>query len=132
MNTELFWLVLTIILTGSLWVPYIVNRIIENGLMTALRNPKPDEPPKADWANRLMHAHSNAVENLVIFAPLVCLLLIMDVSTPETILATTVYFGARLAHAVIYTLGIPYFRTIAFFTGFLAQMMLAWNILIRI
>ena len=129
MSVEFYWLVLSVILTGSLWIPYIINRILENGLIPALQNPKPDEPPKAAWANRLMHAHYNAVENLVVFAPLVCVLQIMSVSSTTTILATKIYFWTRLAHVVIYTFGIPYLRTIAFFIGFLAQLVLAYNIL---
>lgn len=129
MNTDFFWLALTAILTGCLWVPYIINRILENGLIPALRNPKPDEPPKAAWANRLMHAHNNAVENLVVFAPLVCMIQMMGVSSATTILAAKIYFLARVAHAAIYTFGIPYLRTIAFFIGFLSQMTLAYKVL---
>ena len=31
MTPELYWLVLTSAMTGLLWVPYIVNRVIELG-----------------------------------------------------------------------------------------------------
>lgn len=126
---EIFWLTLTIALTATLWVPYIINRILENGLISALRNPKPDEAPKAAWADRLMHAHSNAVENLVVFAPLVLILYFMNVSSDVTIMATIVYFWTRLAHVFIYTFGIPFLRTIAFFIGFLAQCVLIATVL---
>jgi len=132
MQTEIFWLIATIVMTALLWIPYIVNRILENGLIPALRNPKPDEPPQAHWANRLMYAHSNAVENLVIFAPLVLLLKIMGVSSDTTVLATAVYFWTRLAHALIYTFGIPYLRTLAFAIGFLAQLVLAYSAYINL
>lgn len=128
MTVELFWLTAVIAVTAGLWIPYIINRILENGLLTALRNPKPDEPPIAGWADRLMHAHSNAVENLVIFAPLVLILHTIEVSTDLTTTAVTVYFWARLAHAVIYTFSIPYFRTVAFFAGFLCQIALIYSI----
>jgi uncharacterized MAPEG superfamily protein len=129
MTVELFWLIVTITMTAVLWVPYIINRILENGLIPALRNPKPDEPPKACWANRLMHAHNNAVENLVIFAPLVLILHFMEVSSDATIMAVIVYFWARLAHVIIYTFGIPYLRTISFFTAFIAQCVLIYSAL---
>ena len=39
--------------------------------MGAMDNPKPDDVPQSRWAQRLMAAHSNSVENLVVFAPLV-------------------------------------------------------------
>lgn len=126
---ELFWLTATVVMTAVLWIPYIVNRIVENGLVPALRNPKPDTAPKAEWANRLIHAHMNSVENLVIFAPLVLSVSISGVSNPATITASMVYFFTRLAHTLIYTLGIPFLRTITFFIGFICQMTLAKSML---
>ncbi len=35
MTRELFWLTLTVILTGILWVPYILNRCQVRGLWRA-------------------------------------------------------------------------------------------------
>ena len=129
MTTELYWLTLTTIMTALFWVPYILNRMAENGVWGALRNPNFDQPPKAQWASRMMHAHRNAVENLVIFAPLVMILAIANVSTPTTIGASMLYFFARAAHYVIYTLGIPFVRTVMFIAGFVAQMTIALTLL---
>ncbi len=64
MTRELFWLTLTVILTGLLWVPYIINRCQVRGLTGAMANPSRNDKPHAEWANRLMFAHDNAVENL--------------------------------------------------------------------
>jgi hypothetical protein len=33
MSTELFWLMLTVAMTGLFWVPYILDRIMVRGLM---------------------------------------------------------------------------------------------------
>jgi len=44
------------------------------GLGGAMANPSRNDKPHAEWANRLMFAHDNAVENLIIFAPLVLIL----------------------------------------------------------
>ncbi|MBE9033608.1 MAPEG family protein [aff. Roholtiella sp. LEGE 12411] len=129
MKTELFWLTLTITMTALFWVLYIINRMQEIGVWTALQNPKPDEPPKAQWAHRMMHAHTNAVENLVIFAPLVLTLSATGTSTSLTASATILYFFARAAHFVIYTLGIPFFRTVAFAAGVVAQLTIALTLL---
>jgi uncharacterized MAPEG superfamily protein len=81
LTPELFWLALTVILTGLLWVPYILNRSQVRGLTGAMANPSRDAKPHAPWANRLMFAHDNAVENLVVFAPLVLILNDIDYST---------------------------------------------------
>ena len=125
LTPELFWLTLTVILTGLLWVPYIINRCMIRGLGGAMANPTPGAKPHAPWATRLMFAHDNAVENLVIFAPLVLILAEIDYSTKWTVWACAVYFWARVAHLVVYTLGLPVFRTLAFTVGFLAQAVLA-------
>jgi uncharacterized MAPEG superfamily protein len=125
LTPELFWLTCTVILTGLLWVPYILNRITVRGMPATLGNPTRDAKPHAAWANRLMFAHDNAVENLVIFAPLVLILNEIDYSTKWTVYASAVYFWARLAHLIVYTLGLPVFRTLAFTVGFLAQAVLA-------
>ncbi len=125
MTSELYWLTLTVTITALFWMPYIVNRMIEMGVWGALSNSSFDQPPNAAWAERMMHAHSNAVENLVIFAPLVVGLAISGISTPATIAACQLYFFARLAHYGIYTLGVPFARTVAFLAGFVAQITLA-------
>ena len=92
MSTELYWLVLISLMTAMLFVPYIVNRMKEHGLGPALWNPQPDTRPKAPWAERLMRAHANAVENLVVFAPLVLALQLVGISTAITAAACVVYF----------------------------------------
>jgi uncharacterized MAPEG superfamily protein len=125
MSRELFWLTLTVILTGLLWVPYVLDRIMRRGLMGAMANPSPSDAPQSAWAQRLQAAHDNAVENLVIFAVLVLILNDMQHSTVSTAIACAVYFWARLAHAFVYLLGIPVLRTLAFTVGFLAQVVLA-------
>ena len=124
MSRELMWLTLTVILTGLLWVPYIIDRAMVRGLMGSMANPSRNDKPQSPWAMRLYFAHTNAVENLVIFAPLVLILDAMGHSTESTVIACAVYFWARLAHAIIYTLGIAVLRTLAFTVGFLAQVAL--------
>jgi uncharacterized MAPEG superfamily protein len=129
MSGELQWLTWTVILTGVLWVPYILDRIMVRGLMGAMANPSPADRPQSPWAQRLQKAHTNAVENLVIFATLVLTLQVMHHSTQSTVLACALYFWARLVHAVVFMLGIPVVRTLAFAAGFVAQVMLVLAVL---
>jgi uncharacterized MAPEG superfamily protein len=124
MPGELKWLTLTVILTGILWIPYILDRILVRGLMGAMTNPSRNDKPQSPWAQRLYFAHTNAVENLAIFAPLVLILDALNHSTQSTMLACAVYFWARLVHAVVYTMGVPVLRTFAFAVGFAAQVAL--------
>jgi uncharacterized MAPEG superfamily protein len=124
MSKELMWLTYTVILTGVLWVPYILDRSAVRGLMGAMANPSPSDLPQSAWAQRLQAAHVNAVENLVIFASLVLILQATNHSTESTALACAVYFWSRLVHVLVYTLGIPVLRTLAFAVGFAAQVAL--------
>lgn len=128
-SPELFSAALTAAFTGVIWIPIILNRLAEMGVWKALSNPEPDVRPHADWAHRLANGHRNAIENLAVFAPLAITIHILGLSSPLTAAAAEIFLYMRVAHAVIYTLGIPLLRTIAFFTGFLCQMVLAARIL---
>ncbi len=124
MTKELFWLTMTVAFTGLLWIPYILDRMKTRGLMATMDNPSREGPPQSPWAQRLYFAHTNAVENLVIFAPLVLILDNLGHSTQITAAACAVYFWARLAHVIVYTIGVPVLRTLAFAAGFAAQAVL--------
>ena len=124
MSTELFWLVLTVAMTGLFWVPYILDRIIVRGLIGAMANPSPGDKAQSPWARRMMAAHTNAVENLAIFAPLVLTARALSIATAVTAFACALYFWSRLAHGVVYTLGTPVLRTLSFAGGFVAQVLL--------
>ena len=36
LSSELYWLVLTLLMTALFWLPYILNRMLEQGIGTAL------------------------------------------------------------------------------------------------
>jgi uncharacterized MAPEG superfamily protein len=124
MSKELYWLTLTAAMTGLIWVPYILDRIMVRGTMGALANPSPTDTPQSAWAQRMMAAHVNAVENLVVFAPLVLAVQALNIHTAATAFACALYFWSRLAHLVVYTVGIPVLRTLSFAGGFVGQAIL--------
>jgi len=125
LSKELFWLTMTCILTLVIWVPYILDRIKVRGLWATMDNPSTKDKPQSPWAQRLYFAHTNAVDNLAVFAPLVLILNTLDISTRTTVIACAVYFWSRLAHAIVYAAGLPVVRTIAFTISFIAQVVLA-------
>ena len=128
MTTELHYLALVTALTGLLWVPYIVDRMTSRGLADAIGYAAPSAPQSA-WAERLRRAHANAIENLVVFAALVLVANAAGISNPVVATAAIVYFWARVVHALAYTLAIPVVRTLAFFASFVAQAMVAWQLI---
>lgn len=130
MKTELLYLTYVAAFTGLLWLPYILNRLAVQGLTDAVGYPEQPKP-QSPWAQRLMKAHSNAVENLVVFATLVLAAHALEVSNSAIAGAAIVYFWARVVHTVAYTFSVPWVRTLAFTVGFFAQAVIAWQILAR-
>ena len=130
MKTELFYLALVTALTGLLWVPYILDRVATRGLMDAVGYPENPKPQSA-WAQWLIKTHANAVENLVVFATLVLVAHALGISNTAIAGASVVYFWARVVHALGYTLAMPWVRTLSFTVGFVAQAVIAWQILMK-
>ncbi|MBC8021798.1 MAG: MAPEG family protein [Burkholderiales bacterium] len=130
MTTALFYLALVAAFTGLLWVPYVLDRFAVRGIPATVGypdNPKPQSP----WAQRLMKAHANAIENLVVFATLVLVAQVVGITGSAVGTAAMVYFWARVVHAVSYAFAWPWVRTLAFTAGFFAQAVVAWLILVR-
>jgi uncharacterized MAPEG superfamily protein len=132
MKPELHWLAMTATMTGLFWLVYVLNRTGRKGLFGVMLTPKMEEPAvEAEWAQRAKRAHANAVENLVVFAALVLVANAAGVSNPTVAVAAEVYFFARLAHFVVLTAGLPYLRTVVWTAGWVAQMVIAWQVLVH-
>lgn len=130
MKPELMYLVWVTTFTALMWVPYIVDRLMVEGIGDAVgypANPKPQSP----WAQRMKAAHYNAVENLVVFAALVLVAQDAGISNNATVMACMIYFWARVVHFIAYTFAIPWVRTLAFSVGFVCQVTLAMQLLSR-
>lgn len=118
MSPELKYLALTALLTGSLWIPYVVAQVVTNGPLESANyvDPAPRKVPL--WGQRANRAHINAVETFAPFAALVLLVQVAGKNDAMTAFWTTAYFWVRLAHAVIFIAAIPYIRTILFVLGY--------------
>ncbi len=84
---ELTYGALSAAFTGLLWIPIVLNRFYEIGVWPTLKNPQRGAQPHVDWAYRLASAHHNAVENLVVFAPLALAVHALGMGAPMTALA---------------------------------------------
>jgi len=134
MSSEIFWLTLTATFTVVLWLPYGYYRIAKTipkiGFLRLAADPLPGDDPFEDkWAHRAYRAHMNAVENLVVFAPLIFAVQVTGSNNDVTAIASATYFWARLVHGIFYTVKLPFVRTIAWFTGVIACLVLAFEIL---
>src|SRR3954471_24479095 len=86
MKTELFYLLLTAILTGVLWVPVVVGYVKTRGPLTDDMYRTPPSTALPAWVQRANRAHVNAVENFAPFAAVVVVAQLVNVSTPTTVL----------------------------------------------
>jgi len=117
METAYTYLALSAVLTLLLWTPYILARVFVWGLPTFLNNYPNDypasEPIPPLWAQRAQRAHLNMVETLPAFVAVIVAAtwLAGDAQGPFVGLMAQIFFFARMGHAVVYTLGIPFLRT---------------------
>ena len=128
MTSELMSLTWITTLTALMWMPYILNMIAVRGLINAVGY-SDDPKPLSPWAAKMKAAHTNAVENLVVFAALVLIADAANVSNATTVLACQLYFWARLVHLLSYTFAIPWVRTLAFVAGFGCQVALVLQLI---
>lgn len=129
MTPELTYLAYTALLTSLLWLPYILGVIMTIGLIPALhfRTALPSDTP--DWVHRANRTHQNAIENLAPFAVMVIVAHMAGVSNEMTAFWAMLFFFARLAHAVVFWIGIPYVRTIVFAVGLIAVLGIFYEIM---
>lgn len=135
METAFYYLGLSGLLTVLLWTPYILVRAIIWGIPTFLNNypkgfPK-DQPEPPLWAQRSQRAHLNMVETLPAFAAVVLAASVIAHSDAYVSIAlwAQVFFVARLAHAIVYTLGLPYLRTPVYLVSWLAILMIGMKVI---
>ena len=135
METTYFYLAASGVLTVLLWTPYILARVAVWGIPTFLNNYPAnypaEEPAPPLWAQRAKRAHLNMVETLPAF---IAVVLAAAAIAPNSAYAAVgqwaaVFFFARIAHAVVYILGIPYLRTPAYLVSWAAVLMIGVEIL---
>jgi uncharacterized MAPEG superfamily protein len=120
MTTDLRYLTYTAFLTAALWIPYIVAQVVTNGLLAPPNYLDPTPRPVPLWGKRADRAYLNAVESFAPFAALVIVAHLSGKANPMTAFWAMSFFWLRLAHAVVYLLGVPYVRTLIFVLGFVS------------
>jgi uncharacterized MAPEG superfamily protein len=129
MSTDLKYLAFTAILTASLWIPYIACQVMTNGNLKPQNYLDPTPRPVPFWGMRANRAYVNAVESFAPFAALVIVVHLAGKANATTAFLATSFFRLRLAHAVVYLLGIPYLRTVIFTLGYVAVIGIFWEVI---
>ena len=127
MTTDLKYLAYTAILTAALWIPYVIAQTVTNGALTPANYVDPAPRPIPLWGKRADRTYINAVESFAPFAALVIAVHLAGKADAMTAFWATAFFWLRLAHAVVYLLGIPYLRTLIFTPGYVAVVGIFWE-----
>ena len=127
MTTDMTMLVASATLCILLALPYTMGFIVTRGLYTVVGN-REDFPPGTGWIGRSHRAHLNMVENLVPFAALILAAAVMGKAGAWTALGAQVFFYSRVLHAIVYTLGIAWLRTLGYFGGVIGMALVLYGI----
>ena len=74
-------------------------------------------PEIVGWGGRAIRAHRNMMESLPLFVALVLIAHVAGRVNGTVILGEELFLAARMAHAAIYIVGIPWIRTVAWFSA---------------
>ncbi len=69
---------------------------------------------------RVARALDNSVVAMVLFAPAVLILVLLDRTNATTLLCAQVFLIARIIYLPVYAMGVPTIRTLAWLAGFIA------------
>jgi len=113
MTTDLWMLVFAVLLQWGLILGAATPKLLANGLGWAFGNRETEGVEIPDWAQRVQRTSDNMAENLVLFAALVLVAHVSGEADDLSARGAQVFLGARVIHAIIYAVGIPVGRTIA-------------------
>lgn len=116
MTIELTMLVYSVALLFLLILIQALAGVLAQGLpeMAGSRDNLPE--PKAFQA-RTKRLVDNHREGLALFAPLVLVAAVAHISNPATVLGAQLFFYARVVHALLYLVGVPWIRPLAWGVG---------------
>ena len=134
MNSTLYYLAASGMLCILLWIPYILNRVFVWGIPAFASNyPSkkfPAEiPPIPVWAERAQRTHLNMVETLPAFAAVVLAAYLTDANSNIVATWAALFFWARVFHASVYILGVPYLRTPIYLVSWVAILMIGAQVI---
>ena len=122
MTVELKMLAYATLLLIVLVVIQAVAAARAQGLMP-LAGPRDNLPPPKPFQARTKRIVDNHREGLTMFAPLILAAAVANIHNGWTVLGAELFFYARLVHAVLYLVGAPYVRPLAFVVGLVGTLM---------
>ena len=128
MSVELMMLVYSAVLFLVVILVQAGMAISQNGLM-AQAGSRDNLPEPTVLRKRLQRLTANIQENLVMFAIVVLVAHAAGVSNDTTALGATIFFYARVAHAIVYAFGWPMIRPLLYFVSLCGLVVILLEIL---
>lgn len=116
MSVELMMLIYSAALFLAIILAQAGLAIAQNGLMTQAGS-RDNLPEPTVLRQRMQRLTANMQENLVLFAIVVLAASVAGVSNETTVMGASLFFYARLAHAIVYAFGWPMIRPLFYFAG---------------
>ena len=128
MSVELLMLVYSAVLFLVVILMQAGLAISQNGLMTQAGS-RDNLPEPTVLRKRMQRLTGNIQESLVMFAIVVLVAHAASVSNDTTALGATIFFYARLAHAIVYAFGWPMIRPLLYFVSLYGLVVILLEIL---
>lgn len=110
MAPELTWLLWSVLLAFAQVIVLATGATLQVGLPTLAGN-RQGMHELTGWVGRMQRAHRNMIENLVLFAALVLIVVVAGKGNALTLMGAQVFFWARLVYVLVYGAGVPWLRT---------------------
>lgn len=124
MTVELTMLAYSVMLLLVLVLIQANAGVMAQGLMP-LANSRDGLPQPSGFHARMKRVVDNHREGLIMFAPLVLIAAVQDISTGTTVLGAQLFFYSRVAHAILYIAAVPMVRPLAWLVGIIGTVMIA-------
>ncbi len=125
MTADLWMLVASVALQWALILGAATPRLLINGIPYSVGNrdtPSKEMPP---WEGRLQRASNNLAENLILMAILVLVAHVAGTANATSALGAQIFFGGRVAHALLFVAGVSWLRTGAWVVSIAGLFMIA-------
>ena len=97
--------------------------------LPAMAGSRDNLPAPKTFQARTKRLVDNHREGLAMFAPLVLVAALMNLSNEWTVLAARLFFYSRLAHAIVYLLGVAWIRAGLWGIGMVGTLMMLLSLL---
>ena len=128
MTVELSMLVYSVLLFLVVILMQAGLAISQNGLMVQAGSRDNLQEPTV-LRKRLQRLTGNLQENLVMFAIAILVANAVGVSNDTTVLGASIFFYARVAHAIVYAFGWPMIRPLFYFASLYGTVVILLEIL---